>query len=159
MDSKSESTAVQMLTNYLKDNRMRRTPERFAILKAIYSISGCFTLEDLLEVMEKEEKFRVSRATMYNTLNVFVNANLVVRHQFDKQTKYSRSLDDGKVYLVCTKCGTVTEMYGVDLAGSIGKIKKFYPINYALYIYGMCSKCLQAQRRRRKINEKKITKK
>ena len=35
----------QMFSDYLKENRCRRTPERFAILEAVYSINGCFDID------------------------------------------------------------------------------------------------------------------
>ena len=82
MNSTYEETIEQILTDYLKVNKMRCTPERYAILKAIYSINGSFDIETLLKHMEENEKFRVSRATIYNTIALLINANLVTHHQF-----------------------------------------------------------------------------
>ena len=57
----------RILTNYLTLNNFRKTPERYAILDAVYSIQGNFTLEELGNKLEKEN-FRVSRATLYLSL-------------------------------------------------------------------------------------------
>ena len=64
--------AEHILDNYLEMNNHRKTPERYAILRAVYSIEGHFTLDELGEKMADEYKFPVSRATLYNTLNLFL---------------------------------------------------------------------------------------
>ena len=57
-----------MLTEYLQKNGHRKTPERYAILDTIYSIKGHFDIDMLYSYMAEKEKFRVSRATLYNTI-------------------------------------------------------------------------------------------
>ena len=69
---------------YLEQNGHRKTPERFAILHQIYSYDGHFDVDTLYEVMSKGE-YRVSRATLYNTLDLLLDCNLVRRHQFGDQ--------------------------------------------------------------------------
>ena len=54
MDStKIEETVKQLFADYLKSNKLRNTPERNAILSAIYSIEGCFDIETLLTYLEE----------------------------------------------------------------------------------------------------------
>ena len=77
----------EILTSYLELNHLRKTPERYAILDAAYNIEGHFTLEELGNILEKEN-FRVSRATLYNTMKLFIELRLVIRHRFIGQTKY-----------------------------------------------------------------------
>ena len=69
---------------YLEQNGHRKTPERFAILSQVYSYEGHFDVDTLYEVMEQGE-YRVSRATLYNTLDLLMDCNLVRRHQFGDQ--------------------------------------------------------------------------
>ena len=74
-DSMKESvrtTVRQILTSYLEMNNHRKTPERYAILDAVYDINGHFTLEELGEKLSDENNFPVSRATLYNTLKLFM---------------------------------------------------------------------------------------
>lgn len=151
MDSnKIEDTVKQMFTEYLKDNKLRRTPERYAILKAIYSINGSFEIETLLKHMEENEKFRVSRATVYNTVALLINANLVIHHQFGPISKYEKCLGSEKSHMICTKCGKVAEINNINLKETIeAHIKKFHLTHYSLYIYGLCNKCNQTLKRRR----------
>ena len=67
MRESNKVTVRNILTNYLELNNHRKTPERYAILDAVYSINGHFTLEELGEKLNGEKNFPVSRATLYNT--------------------------------------------------------------------------------------------
>ena len=149
-NSKIAESAKEIFTDYLKENRCRRTPERFAILEAVYSINGCFDIDELLKHMEESKKFRVSRATVYNTISLLINANLVVHHQFGTESKYEKCFGTEKSHMICTKCGKVTEINNLDITETITtSIKKFHLTHYSLYIYGLCNKCHQAIRRRK----------
>lgn len=147
--NKPDAAILKIFTDYLKDNKHRCTPERIAILKSIYSINGSFDIETLLKQME-DEKFRVSRATIYNTIALLINANLVIHHQFGSESRYEKCYGNEKSHMICTKCGKVVEISNINLTDIItAKIKKFYPTHYSLYIYGLCNKChLTAKRRR-----------
>ena len=69
---------------YLEQNGHRKTPERFAILREIYTYDGHFDVDTMYDVMAKTD-YRVSRATLYNTLDLLLDCNLVRRHQFGDQ--------------------------------------------------------------------------
>src|SRR5438552_13193560 len=76
---------------YLEEHKQRKTPERFAILDEIYSNKEHFDVETLFEHM-KERNYRVSRATVYNTLDLLLDCGLVIKHQFGKNlARYERA--------------------------------------------------------------------
>ncbi len=159
MKQNVKDTVSQILTNYLELNNRRKTPERYAILEAVYDMDGHFTLDELGEKLCEEDKFPVSRATLYNTLKLFLELRLVVRHRFQGTTRYEACYDNnGHSHQVCTMCGKVTEIKSAEITKTINKqrLKRFHKDGFALYIYGICSTC-QAKITRQKRQQKKST--
>ena len=104
----------KVLDDYLEACQHRKTPERYAILDAVYSIDKHFTLEELGEYLSKSG-FRVSRATLYNTIHLLVELKLVVRHGLAQGTKYEASLGrENHVHQVCTVCGGVMSLHSIS---------------------------------------------
>lgn len=144
MRESDKSTVRSILTSYLELNNHRKTPERYAILDAIYSIEGHFTLEELGEKLNGEFRFHVSRATLYNTLKLFMEIRLVIRHRFQGSTRYEACYDNNShCHQVCTICGKVTEFKSIAITRAISGIhsKRFRKDGFSLYIYGVCSTC------------------
>ena len=103
-----------------------------------------------MEYLEENVKFRVSRATIYNTITMLIKANLVTHHQFGAISKYEKCYGTAKAYTICTKCGKVTELGNINITDIITKnIKKFHLTHYSLHLHGLCNKCNQAIKRRK----------
>jgi Fur family ferric uptake transcriptional regulator len=110
----------------------------------VYSINGHFTLDELGEKLEREYRFPVSRATLYNTLNLFMELRLVIRHRFQGTTKYEACYDNNShCHQMCTVCGKVTEVRSPEIVEAINalRLKRFRKDGFTLYIYGICSTC------------------
>ena len=147
----------RILDNYLEMNNHRKTPERYAILKAVYSMGEHFTLDELGQKLAEDDRFPVSRATLYNTLNLFMELRLVIRHRFQGTTKYEACYaGDSHCHQICTVCGKVTEVKAPEITEAINKmhLKRFRKDGYTLYIYGICSICQAVITRKNNKNKK-----
>ena len=132
----------QILREYLDAKGLRKTPERFTILKAVYSKDDHFDAESLyLELKNKD--FKVSRATVYNTLDILVDCNLVSKRFFGESiTKYEKSYGYRQHdHLVCNVCHRIFEFCDPrieNIKTMVEEIYKFRIDNHALNFYGEC---------------------
>jgi len=158
---KIKEKVKQDFTDYLNNKGYRKTEERYRILDLIYSESRHFDMETLYDEMSNRN-FPVSRATLYNTMQLLLDCKLVLKHQFGKNLSYYEKAynNDFHYHMICTSCRNVQECKDTELKGIIQdkKIKKFTPSHYSLYIFGTCSKCNTAKKREKKAKEINNTK-
>ena len=158
MRESAKETVKDILTHYLELNKYRKTPERYTILDAVYSTTGHFTLEELGNKLVSEYNFPVSRATLYNTLKLFMELRLVIRHRVQSTTRYVACYDNnGHCHQVCTMCGRVTEVKSQLVADAIKSLrtKRFHKDGFTLYIYGICSSCQAVITRKARLEAKR----
>jgi len=113
-----------LFTRYLAEKKLRKTEERYAILECICSFPGHFDMCLLHQKLE-EMNFHVSRATVYNTVDVLVDSGLIVRHQLTAQAvQYElRMLAETHLHLICMKCGAIRELKDATLKKDVGALR------------------------------------
>ena len=147
------SKSCQKLTEYLETCNKRKTPERYEVLKAVVRTKGLFSVEMLSREMEDRSEFVVSRSTLFNTLELLTDAQLVIKHSVSRTAMYENNASQTPMAcLVCQKCGKIEKWDDKDtntLLASI-HVRHFNVRQQILYLHGTCRKCANKSKNKKK---------
>ncbi len=138
--------AHNALQKYLKaQGNLRSTPARAAVLDAVLQSQGHFDAEGLYYRMISTGT-KISRATVYNTLDLLQDCGLVSKYRFaENSSRYEKAFGrPDHHHLICLECGDLIEFVNERLNRIQEEVcdeKNFLPQSSSLQIFGTCAKC------------------
>lgn len=140
--------AEAMLTDWLRVHGLRKTPERFAILKQTLAMPSHFAIHDLLAEMERIG-YHVSRGTVYNTVEILCRCGMLQRHLLDNETARYEVRSASHIHLICTQCGKIREVSRPELSRMLmaTDFPDFRASYFSASLYGLCSACQHKEKR------------
>lgn len=130
------------LVAYLNERGLRKTPERFAILRKILEVDSHFEVDELHDAIEKDG-YHVSRATVYNTVELLEEAGILRKFSLGHNSSVFELHRDNHIHLVCKNCGKISEVDNPAVIASLMRLKSdsFTPESFDVKVYGLCSDC------------------
>jgi Fur family transcriptional regulator, ferric uptake regulator len=134
--------ATEILRVFLKKGQNRITPERFEVMDSALEYDGHFGADDLYVIM-KNKKSRVSRATVYKTLELLVQCDLLSKRNFgDNMTRYESSFKrQSHDHLICMDCGRIVEFTNTSLENIPKDLSKTLGFNFENYSFNIFARC------------------
>lgn len=147
-EATNSSLIINRFLDFLKRNGLRKTPERVVILEQVLNQSGHFSNEELCAALETRQ-YHVSRATVYNTIKLLVDANLLVKVSINGCVRFQQASSTSCIHLVCSVCGKVKNVKDANFAAFMRtrRFTAFTPTDYSLCVNGLCSTCARKKKK------------
>lgn len=144
---------VQIFEEYLRKHSLHLTEPRAKVLQKVFATHDHFTADDLILRLERDGS-PVSKATVYRTLSLLRDCNLLIEHDFGMGKAYYEhaSALEHHGHFYCTDCGRITEFFDPRLNAlqeSICRKDGFVPQTFSVKIHGICASCAEKRARGR----------
>ena len=139
------STRVQAFREFCREKKYKVTTERIEILKEVCGARGHFDADDLLIKMKKKHR-KVSRATIYRTLELLVEMNFLNRERLGGEQYLYECIAEGETHYhcICNKCGQIVEFTDEKIQNFLDKKSRELNFNHKhhnLKVFGTCQRC------------------
>ena len=147
--STSVAGALRSFGQHLAADGLKFTGERRAIATALFESDAHLEAEELL-LRLRHSGSRVSRATVYRTLDLLVGAGLARKvrlgtdHNFFEHILGRRQHE----HMVCVGCGQVIEWFDPQLARLVERNTQeqgFAAARYTVQVFGRCADCAEPE--------------
>ena len=134
--------ASKILEDYIILKKLRRTPERNYLLKLIYQRNDHFGADDLFLTVDKE-RFNISKATVYNSLELFLECGIIKKHYLNNNTSIYEKAYGFKQHdhFICQECKKIIEFCDprlYQIKKTLEEVLKVEINSHQLYLYGNC---------------------
>ncbi|GAB4335877.1 MAG: Fur family transcriptional regulator [Candidatus Abyssubacteria bacterium] len=134
-----------IFSEFLSKEDLKFTPQRKAILETVFDLHKHFDADELVEILRHRGK-RISRATVYRTLDLMVKAGLVQALELGESRKVYEHVVGHKHHdhLICTECGRTIEFdngFIELLQQQVCDRLNFQAERHSLRIFGRCENC------------------
>ena len=148
--------ASEIFREYLKKGKNRITPERFEVMDAALVQEGHFGADDLY-IQMKNRKSRVSRATVYKTLELLVQCDLISKRNFGDnisryESSYKKQTHD---HLICMDCGRIVEFVNPKIKKLPEEISEELGFEVESYSFNIFARCKNIKNCKYYLNKKK----
>jgi Fur family ferric uptake transcriptional regulator len=138
-----KNKAHEVFLTFLKKG-YRITPQRFEVLDNALDINNHFTADELYNKM-KSNNSKVSRATVYNTIELLVKCDILSKRIFNQTTtmfeiNFNRKQHD---HIICEECGKIWEFSAPEIEEVVKKIAHKFNMTPTGYIFNIYAKCLE----------------
>ena len=144
-ERQTQKLAEERFERFLSDHELKLTPERRAILREFYRIHEHIEADELLFYLRRAG-VRVSRATIYRTLDLLVQAGLARRIRLGKDHSYYEHIlgREAHEHMVCLGCDRIIEWLDPELSQLVFRNcdeQSFAPARHSLQVFGYCKEC------------------
>ncbi len=145
---------ITTFRDYIKQQGLRKTPEREAIIEEIFSTHDHFDVDELFLRLRNKEK-RISKASLYRTIPLLIESGLIREVYFEDGHLHYEPIYGHKdhSHLRCNRCGRIIEFEDDEIGimqKRIGKKYNFAVTAHRFELIGYCPRCSQRNRVQKK---------
>ena len=135
----------KLFEKFLGENDLKATPQRRAVLEAVFATHSHFDADELVDILKRKDK-RISRATVYRALELLVKGGFVHAMNLGESRKVYEHVIGHRHHdhMICTKCGVTIEFDDglIELLQEkVCSRLNFEAVSHSLRIFGRCEGC------------------
>lgn len=148
------SNEMNLLRRRMAEHGFKSTPQRDEIARWVFTTHDHFTVDDIIHNF-RERGRKISTATAYRVVQMMLQLNLLLEHDFGRGTRYYEHTPGHAHHdhIICNDCGKIFEFSNDDmekLKNEISAKMGFAMTRHTLSIYGDCTRCTPEEKEARR---------